>query len=290
MKISIITVCYNSERYIQFAMASVLEQTYKNIEYIVVDGSSTDSTLDIIKEYEPRFNGHMRWVSEPDKGIYDAMNKGIAMASGDIVGILNSDDAYASADVISDIMRSFTTQTCDAVYGDLVYVDATNTDKIKRYWKAGQYRKQLFKYGWMPPHPSFFVKKEVYNTYGLFRADFKSAADYEFMLRVIHKAQITLAYIPKVLVTMRTGGTSNANLYSRYRNNKEDRKAWKVNQVKPYFFTLMLKPVRKIPQYFIRLRSHSLRNSAKHTGLPAIRQYHLRVGMRWSIKIEVSHL
>jgi glycosyltransferase involved in cell wall biosynthesis len=290
MKISIITVCYNSEKSIQATIASVLEQTYANIEYIVVDGSSTDRTLDIIKEYEPKFNGRMRWVSEPDEGIYDAMNKGIAMALGEIVGILNSDDVYTSADVIADIMRHFAVQQCDAVYGDLVYVDAENTAKIKRYWQAGQYKKQLFKYGWMPPHPTFFVKKEIYATCGMFRTDFRSAADYEFMLRVIHKAQITLAYIPKILVTMRTGGASNANLHSRYRNNKEDRKAWKVNQLKPYFFTLMLKPVRKIPQYFIRPHNHSLRRIDGSAALTAIRQYHLRVGMRWSIKIEVFHL
>ena len=252
MRISIITVCYNSEKYIRSAIESILGQTYENIEYIVVDGHSTDGTLDIIKEYEPKFNGRMHWISEPDKGIYDAMNKGIAMASGDIVGILNSDDIYANVDVIADIVRNFTAQKCDAIYGDLIYVDAKNMTKIKRYWKAGQYKPRSFKYGWMPPHPTFFVKKEIYNTYGSFKTDFKSAADYEFMLRTIYKIKITLIYIPRVLVAMRTGGTSNVSLYNRYRGNREDRKAWRVNQLKPYFFTLMLKPVRKIPQYFIK--------------------------------------
>jgi glycosyltransferase involved in cell wall biosynthesis len=252
MKISIITVCYNSEKYIRFAIESVLGQTYENIEYIVVDGGSTDKTLDIIKAYEPKFNGRMRWVSEPDKGIYDAMNKGIAMASGDVVGILNSDDFYFDNKVIEDIMCCFTGEKCDAVYGDLIYVDTEDTAKIKRYWKAGRYKPGLFKYGWMPPHPSFFVTKKIYNTYGLFREDFESASDYEFMLRIIHKSQIALTYIPKVLVAMRTGGTSNVSLHSRYRGNREDRKAWEVNQLKPYFFTLMLKPVRKIPQYFVK--------------------------------------
>jgi glycosyltransferase involved in cell wall biosynthesis len=252
MHISIITVCYNSEPYIQTTIASVLEQTYENMEYIVVDGHSTDRTLDIIKEYEPKFNGRMRWVSEPDNGIYDAMNKGITMASGAIIGILNSDDVYANTEVIADIIQTFTTQKCDAVYGDLMYVDFKNRAKIKRYWKAGQYKPQSFLRGWMPPHPSFFVKKEVYNTCGLFRTDFKSAADYEFMLRVIHKAQITLAYLPTVLVLMRTGGISNTSLYNRYRGNKEDRMAWKVNQLKPSFFTFALKPARKIRQYFSR--------------------------------------
>jgi glycosyltransferase involved in cell wall biosynthesis len=252
MKISIITVCYNSEKYIESAIASVLGQTYENIEYIIVDGNSTDKTLDIIKAYEPKFNGRMRWVSEPDKGIYDAMNKGIAMASGDIVGILNSDDIYANVGVIAGVMRNFTAQKCDAVYGDLIYVDAENITKIKRYWKVGQHKPRSFKYGWMPPHPTFFVKKEIYNTYGLFRTDFKSAADYEFMLRVIYKARIMIAYIPEILVTMRIGGASNRGLYSRYRGNREDKKAWEVNQLKPYFFTFILKPARKILQYFIK--------------------------------------
>jgi glycosyltransferase len=169
-----------------------------------------------------------------------------------VVGILNSDDVYFDGKVIEEVIRCFTCQKCDAVYGDLIYVDAKNMTKIRRYWRSGKYKPLLFKYGWMPPYPSFFVKKEVYNTCGLFRTDFKSAADYEFMLRVIYKAQITLFYIPKVLMAMRVGGASNTSLGNRYRGNREDRKAWEINQLKPYFFTFILKPIRKIPQYFIK--------------------------------------
>jgi glycosyltransferase len=253
MKISLITVSHNSASTIRDTFDSILNQTYPHIEYMVVDGASIDNTLDIIKEYELKFNGRMKWISEPDTGIYHAMNKGIEKATGDVIGILNSDDIYFDDKVIEDIMHCFASQKCDAVYGDLIYVDTKNTTKIKRYWKSGHYKPRSFKFGWMPPHPSFFVKKEIYNTYGLFRTDFKSASDYEFMLRVICKAHITLAYIPKVFVVMRTGGTSNASLGNHYKGNKEDRRAWKVNQLSPYFFTFILKPIRKIPQFFVKI-------------------------------------
>ncbi len=252
MKISIITVCYNSEKYIRFAIESVLNQTYENIEYIIVDGKSTDGTVDILKSYESLFNGRMRWISEKDSGIYDAMNKGIAMATGDVVGILNSDDFYAKGSVIEKVAQCFQDKNVDAVYGDLLYVHAENSDRILRYWKSGRYKKNAFMWGWMPPHPTVFVKKEVYEKYGDFNTDFSSAADYEFLLRVIHKEQIKLTYLPEILVKMRIGGESNRSIKNRIRGNNEDNKAWKINGLRPYWFTRYLKPARKIIQYIQR--------------------------------------
>lgn len=252
MKITVITACYNSEKYIRQTMESVLTQSYRNVEYIVVDGGSTDNTVNIIQSFEPRFGGRMKWISEPDKGIYDAMNKGIAMVSGDIVGLLNSDDFYAGNGILEKVVKRFATSSCQAVYGDLVYVDPEHTSKIQRYWKSGRYTKNAFAYGWMPPHPSFFVKKEVYQRYGGFNTQLRSAADYEFMLRVIHKEGINLAYLPEILVCMRAGGMSNKNFKNRLRGNNEDNKAWIINQLQPPPLLRILKPLRKVHQYIIR--------------------------------------
>ena len=252
MKISIITVCYNSEKYIRSAIESVLNQTYGDIEYIIVDGGSTDSTIDIVKPYEPLFNGRMRWISEKDKGIYDAMNKGIAMATGNIVGILNSDDFYINIGIIKKIVQYFQDNEVDAVYGDLLYVYANNVNKIQRYWKSGYYKENAFMWGWMPPHPALFVKKEMYDKYGNFNINFKSGADYEFMLRIIHKERIKIVYIPQIIVKMRNGGKSNRSLKNRIKGNHEDMLAWKINGLKPYCFTRYLKPVIKIIQYIRR--------------------------------------
>jgi len=252
MKISIITICYNSEKYIRSAIESVLNQTCGDIEYIVVDGDSKDATMDIVKTYEPKFGGRMKCVSEKDNGIYDAMNKGIAMATGDIIGILNSDDIYNGNDTIEKIVQCFQKENVDAVYGDLLYVNAENTNKIVRYWKSGHYKKNAFLWGWMPPHPAFFVKKEVYEKHGKFNTKLKSAADYEFMLRVIYKEKISLTYLPTILVKMRDGGESNQTIKNRVRGNREDREAWKINGLRPHWFTRYLKPARKLLQYVQR--------------------------------------
>jgi glycosyltransferase involved in cell wall biosynthesis len=227
-----------------------LNQTYPEVEFIVIDGASTDGTLDIIKNFEQKFDGRMKWISEPDAGIYDAMNKGIKMATGNIIGILNSDDFYINEHVIANIVNHFQQHDCEAVYGDLLYVDKDETSNICRYWKAGKYKPNSFKWGWMPPHPTFFCKRTVYEKHGLFSTDLRSAADYEFLLRVIHKEKIKIAYFPHVIVKMRLGGTSNVSLNHRLTGNKEDRKAWKINRITPYFFTFLLKPLRKIPQFF----------------------------------------
>lgn len=245
MKVSIITVSYNSEKTIEDTIKSVLSQDYPNVEYVIIDGASKDSTLQIIEKYQDKI---AQVIFEKDKGIYDAMNKGIAIATGDIIGILNSDDFYADSTVISSIVAQFT-PTIQAVYADLVYVDANDTSRITRLWKSGNYKQGDFKKGWMPPHPTFFVKSECYQKYGNYSLQLKSASDYELMLRLIHKEQIKINYLPKVIVKMRTGGASNASLKNRINANKEDRMAWRMNGLKPGFFTFVRKPISKIIQF-----------------------------------------
>lgn len=244
-RISVITVCFNSADTIRYTLESIRNQTYSNIEHIIVDGASTDNTLKIVRSF-PHVS---KIISEKDKGIYDAMNKGIQHASGDIIGILNSDDVYADNDVLNIVAGLFDATDSDTLYGDLQYVHDKNINRILRYWKSGEFHLSKFKYGWMPPHPTFFVKKEVYNRAGLFDTTLKTAADYEFMLRILYKHQFSSAYVPKVLVKMATGGASNVSFKGRLKANKEDRKAWQINGLRPYFFTLYLKPARKIFQF-----------------------------------------
>jgi glycosyltransferase involved in cell wall biosynthesis len=248
LKVSIITATYNSSTTVGHTLSSVNEQDFPNIEHIIVDGQSKDETLNIVSGFP-----HVTTtISEKDDGIYDAMNKGISMAKGEIIGILNSDDFYAERDVVSQVVKVFMETGCDAVYGDLVYVDKDNVDKVIRYWKAGPYKADAFMWGWMPPHPTLFVSREVYEKYGLFNLDLNTAADYELMLRFIHKNKIRLSYIPRLLVRMRAGGASNNTIVSRLRANRADRAAWTINGLKPYWFTLYLKPIRKLSQFYRR--------------------------------------
>ena len=249
MKLTVITVSYNSEKTIRDSIESVLSQTGCDIEYIIVDGQSTDGTCNIIRSYKDRIT---KFISEGDGGIYDAMNKGLNHAHGDVIGFLNSDDVYADSDVLAKVTNAFKESDCEAVYGDLVYVEQNNPLKIVRKWKSRPYKRQLFQSGWMPPHPTFYVRREVYERYGLFNTSLKNAADYEIMLRFLYKEQIRATYIPEVLVRMRVGGMSNANFLNRIKANKEDRQAWRINNLKPGFFTLWLKPIRKIPQFLFR--------------------------------------
>lgn len=246
MKVSIITVVYNNQDTIKDAIESVLNQTYKNIEYIIIDGASTDRTVEIIKSYEDKID---KFISESDKGIYDAMNKGIKLATGDIIGILNSDDFYASNDIIEKAVREFQEKKVDSVYGDLVYTDAKNTNKVIRYWKSKSYKRGLFQKGWHPAHPTFFVKKEVYDKYGLFNFDFKIAADYELMLRFLEKYQISSSYIPEIFVKMRLGGESNQSIKNVIKANIESYNAWKVNGLDINPFQMLLKPLSKLLQF-----------------------------------------
>ncbi len=247
MKISIITTTYNSASTIEQTIQSVLNQSYTNIEYIIVDGVSTDGTLDILNRYKARLH---TIVSGKDTGIYDALNKGISLATGDVIGILHSDDFYTSSNVIENVANSFNQNQCDGLYANLYYVDKDDTNKIKRKWHSGNYTHGAFLNGWMPPHPTFFVKKEIYNKLGKFNLQFATAADYELMLRFIHKNKIKLAYLNEFIVKMRIGGKSNDTVKSRVTANLDDRKAWEVNGIKPRFYTLYIKPLRKIFQFF----------------------------------------
>ena len=217
MKISIITVCFNSEETIRDTITSIESQSYDDIEYIVVDGGSTDKTFELVKK-SPIVTYS---VSEPDDGIYDAMNKGIRMATGDIIGILNADDFYADKDVLSQVSKSFEMQSIDAVYADLVYVNQKLTKKVVRLWKSKAYTTDLFKQAWVPPHPTFFVRKRVYDEFGMFKLKYQLAADFELLFRMIEVKKINTVYLPKILVKMRIGGATNSNLSNIIKQNKE---------------------------------------------------------------------
>lgn len=247
MKVSIITVVYNNVSTLRDTIESVLGQDYSDIEYIIIDGLSTDGTVELVQSYGTRIH---KFVSEKDKGLYDAINKGISLASGEIVGLLHSDDLFFSTAAIRKVVDGFYTSSADSVYGDLHYVDKVDTWKIVRNWRSGSYQRCKFRRGWMPPHPTFYVKRSVYETYGLYDTDFKSAADYELMLRYLYKYNISTHYLPNTLVKMRVGGESNRNLFNRLQANKEDYFAWKKNNLSPSIYTRFLKPLRKLHQYF----------------------------------------
>ncbi len=249
MKVSIITVCYNSASTIEDTILSVANQTHQNIEYIIVDGNSKDATVEIIKKHSATVT---KWISEKDKGIYDAMNKGLEMASGDIIGILNADDVFANNEVIKNIVNYFTHEKIDALYADLKYVQRDDITKVIRFWKSGEYREGKFYNGWMPPHPTLYLRKSIYQKYGNYRTDMPSAADYELMLRMIHVNKIRLAYYPQVTVLMREGGLSNRSIENRIKANRDDKRAWEVNNVSPKFYTLFMKPLSKILQFIIK--------------------------------------
>jgi glycosyltransferase involved in cell wall biosynthesis len=247
MKVSIITVSFNSATTITDTIKSVLNQDYKDIEYIIIDGNSSDSTLAVIEAFKTRI---AKIISEPDEGIYDAMNKGLALATGDIIGILNSDDVYADNTVVSDVVMAMQRANSDACYADLCYVAKEDLTKIVRYWQSGPYLKESFLNGWMPPHPTFFLKRECYNSFGGFNTNFRTSADYEIMLRMLYKNGVSCTYLPRVIIQMRVGGQSNVSLKNRLQANSEDRRAWFVNGLKPGVFTLFRKPLSKISQFF----------------------------------------
>jgi glycosyltransferase involved in cell wall biosynthesis len=249
MKCTIITVSYNAVDTIESTIKSVLSQDYNDIEYIIIDGNSSDGTKEIILQYENKIS---KWISEKDNGIYDAMNKGIQFATGDIIGILNADDLYSSNDIISKVVQQFTQSNADALYADLKYVLKNDITKTIRFWKSGEYTDGKFLNGWMPPHPTFFVKKDIYNQLGLYRTDMPSAADYELMLRYIHVNKVKLTYLPELVTIMREGGVSNKSIMNRWKANRDDLRAWQVNNVKPNSFTLILKPLSKLIQFVFK--------------------------------------
>lgn len=211
MKFSFVTATLNSEATLEDTIKSVLNQSYNNIEYIVIDGGSIDGTVDIIKKYMPLFEGRMKWISEADNGLYDAMNKGFRLAVGDVIAVMNSDDLFVNSTAVERVADCFKThEEYDGVYADLYYVSRTKISKIVRHWISGKQRP--FRYGWHPAHPTFYVKREIYQKYGLFDLGFKFAADFELMLRLVEKEHIKLFYLPEPLVRMRLGGTTSKNL------------------------------------------------------------------------------
>ena len=245
MKISVITVCFNSAASIAATLDSVASQTHPAIEHIVIDGGSKDSTLAIISEHGKHVS-HL--VSEPDKGIYDAMNKGLLLAQGDVIGFINSDDFYASPAALANLARVFSDPLVAACYGDLVYIDPRRQQPLVRYWRAGNFSKQKLRRGWMPPHPTLYVRRSVFNSIGPFDATLKIAADYEFILRLLSTDSIKVAYLPEVLVKMRVGGASNQSISALILKSREDLGALRKHRVGG-LLTLLLKNLRKLPQF-----------------------------------------
>jgi len=232
-------------------MSSLFSQDYANSEHIIIDGGSTDGTVDYIFSLKGSVT---RFVSEADRGVYDAINKGISMATGDIIGLLHADDLYDSECVLSSVVAAFDRTGADAVYGDLVYVNRNDPQKIIRYWKSGTFTAANLKLGWMPPHPALFVRREVYENARLpdgryFDIDLKIAADYDFMIRLLGPMKITVAYLPKVLVKMRVGGVSNRSISNIFLKSKEDLVAMRRNEIGG-IGTLLAKNFRKVPQFF----------------------------------------
>ena len=229
--ISIITATFNSAKTLKDTIQSVLRQTNKDFEYLIIDGGSTDETIDIVKSYESEFSGRLKWVSEKDQGIYDAMNKGIKMASGDVVGILNSDDYFTSDDILQTVADAFKCQEIDAIYGDIHFIRDGNPQKCIRYYSSRMFRPFWLRFGFMPAHPSFYCKREVYERAGGYRLDYAIGSDYDMMVRLFKKYKIVSRYINKDFVTMRTGGASTRNVKSRLTLIKEDVRACRDNGV-----------------------------------------------------------
>ena len=245
MKISIITVTYNSERTVGDTMESVLRQDYEDFEYVVVDGGSTDGTVDIIKEYEPRFEGRMRWISERDKGMYDGINKGIRMATGDVVGIINSDDFYHRTDVFSKIAEAMSDGT-EAIYGDVRFVNPDNLEHTVRYYSSKNWKPWRFRFGFMPAHPTFFTLRENFEKYGYYQYDYHIAADYELLIRHLYTNKVKAKYVPLDFMKMRTGGRSTDGIRSNIVLNQEIVRGCKENGIWTCMPLLMMK-------YFVKV-------------------------------------
>jgi len=246
MKVSIITVCLNNAGTIEDTIKSVRNQDYSDIEYIIVDGGSTDGTMNIVNRYRHLIS---KVISEPDNGIYDAMNKGIKVSNGDIIATLNSDDVYADQTIVGRMVKFIQGNNLDAAYGDLIYVDRDDTGQIKRFWKPGPYKEGAFRYGWVIPHPTFFCRKEIFDRYGCFNDKMKIAADFELMLRFIEKHKIKVGYLPKVIVKMRTGGKANV-LRGIIRGNREIVRSFRLNNLHLSAWFWIIKPITKISQLF----------------------------------------
>jgi glycosyltransferase involved in cell wall biosynthesis len=250
LTVSIITVVRNEAATIRDCIESVIGQSHP-AEYLVIDGASTDGTMAIVNEYATRIR---KIVSEPDRGIYDAMNKGLSLATGDVIGILNADDFYRDRNVLERVVRAIENNYVDSCYGDLVCVDPANTQRVVRYWKAGHYHRNRFYHGWMPPHPTFFVRRSVYEHHGNFDLSLGTAADYELTLRFLLKHRISTYYIPEVITIMRMGGVSNATFKARLQTAQMVKRSWDVNGIKVNPLTLVLRPLYNATQYLWRYR------------------------------------
>jgi glycosyltransferase involved in cell wall biosynthesis len=246
MKVSIITAVLNNRESIRDNLESVAGQTYPDVEHLIIDGGSTDGTVEVLRACGA---GGLRWSSEPDRGIYDALNKGLRRATGEVIGILHGDDVYAHRHVLEEVADVFRTRQVDSCYGDLQYVDKGNIDKVVRLWKSSPFKAGKFRYGWMPPHPTFFAKREIYERFNGYNPEFRIAGDYELMLRFLEIHKISTHYIPEVLVKMRVGGVSNRSLGDMLVKTREDYRAWKVNRRSVPLCTILLKHLVKIPQF-----------------------------------------
>ncbi|MFV0468375.1 MAG: glycosyltransferase family 2 protein [Dysgonomonas sp.] len=251
MKISLITATFNSGMTVRDTIESVLKQTYSDIEYILVDGKSSDNTMDIIKEYEPAFEGRMKWISEPDCGLYDAMNKGIRMSSGDIVGIINSDDFYLENNILSIINETFEDQSIQAVFGDVRFVYPSNLDKTIRYYSSKRFTPKQFRFGFMPAHPTFFTYKKYFDEFGYYNTNYKIASDYELLIRFLYKKNLKYKYLPIAFMKMRMGGKSTSGLKSNITLNKEIVTACKENDLYTNSLILSLKYFVKIWEFIL---------------------------------------
>lgn len=249
MKISIVTATFNSGRTVRDTIESVLRQTYTDFEYIIKDGGSKDDTLAIVKEYASQFGDRLKIASAPDKGIYDAMNQGFQMATGDVMALINSDDFLCDDQALEKVIKAFEENPeTDGVYADLYYVSQNNTDNIVRKWVTGM--QQPFAKGWLPAHPTFYVKRECYEKYGYFNLDYKLAADFELMLRFVERYHIKLTYLPEALVKMRLGGATSKNIQNIIKQDKECIRAFKDNGIPVSCLYLLYRFIPKIKQYF----------------------------------------
>lgn len=260
MKISLITAAYNSGSTLRDTLESVLRQTWTDFEYIIVDGASKDGTMELVREYEPRFEGRLRWISEPDKGIYDAMNKGLAMATGDVIGILNSDDFFSSDTILEQVAIAMADPDIDAVYGDIHFVHPDDLTKCVRYYSSKSFRRWQMRMGFMPAHPSFYCRRDIYEKYGRFDASFRVSADFELLLRLIFVHRIHTRYIPLDFVTMRTGGASTSGFRSYERILQDHLRAYRKNGVRSNLLLDGLRyPCRllEIVSYRLKALSHN---------------------------------
>ncbi|MDA9373535.1 glycosyltransferase [Flavobacteriaceae bacterium] len=250
MKISIITATYNSNKSLKSCIDSVVMQDYGSIEYIIIDGQSTDSSIDIVNDFQTSYP-YIKVVSENDDGIYDALNKGLAIATGDVIGFLHSDDLFPSSTIISELASKINNDNLDGIYGDLQYVNKENTNKIIRLWKSCEFKLELLKKGWMPAHPTLFLKKHVYYKHGEFNTSYKISADYDFMLRILKDKTLKFGYLPRVITKMRVGGASNRSFKNIIRKTKEDYNAVCSNNVGGWF-SIFLKNTTKLRQFIIK--------------------------------------